>query len=333
MGSTIKKISYYLPDKIVDNRRLEENFPNWSAEKVEKKVGIRERHVVGEGETALDLALNAAEIVLGDYDKSRIDFLLLCTQSPEYYLPSGSCILQNRLGLSTGIGALDYNLGCSGYIYGLALSKSLISSGIASRILLVTAETYTSHIHPKDRGNRSIFGDGAAATIIEESDEEGIGEFVLGTDGSGYKNLLVPNGGMRHRYDPEAEEADDGTGSIRTANNLYMNGPEIFNFTIRTVPRLVSDILDKNQLSLDKIDRVICHQANKYMLNYLRKKMKIPEEKFYINLLKTGNTVSATIPIAIRDCLDAGIVKPGNRVLLAGFGVGYSWGGTVLKII
>jgi len=332
MGSTVKNISYYLPEEVVDNRSLEQEFTEWSAEKVEKKVGIRERHVVGEGETALDLALKSAELILRDYDKSRIDFILLCTQSPEYYLPSGACILQNRLGLSTGIGALDFNLGCSGYIYGLALSKSLISSGIASRILLVNAETYTSHIHPKDRGNRTIFGDGAAATIIEASDEEDIGEFVLGTDGSGYKNLIVPNGGMRSKYDPEAKEADDGSGSIRTANNLYMNGPEIFNFTIRTVPGLVLDILEKNQLSLDEIDRVICHQANKYMLNYLRKKMKIPEEKFYINLLKTGNTVSATIPIAIRDCLDVGIVKPGDKVLLAGFGVGYSWGGTVLRI-
>jgi len=332
MGCSIKYIEYYLPDKILNNKQLEKEFPEWDAEKIEKKTGIRERHVVGNDETALDLGFKAATEVLKNYNKEKIDFLLLCTQSPDYYLPSSACILQNKLGLRTNIGAFDYNLGCSGFIYGLAMAKSFILSGIANNILLITSETYTKHIHPNDKSNKTIFGDGAAATIIEKSEKLGILEFSLGTDGSGYKNLIVPNGGLRNRYDIYAKEIDDGSRSIRTDNTLYMNGTEIFNFTIDAVPKVVSSVLKINNMKLEEINYVIFHQANKYMIEYLRKKIKIPKDKFYIKMLHTGNTVSATIPIALKDCLDNKIVEDGDKVLLVGFGVGYSWGATIIKI-
>jgi len=332
MGVKITNIEYYLPEKIITNDDLAKEFPAWSSEKIEKKVGIRERHIVREDETALDLALIAGKKSLENYDKDKIDFLLFCTQSPEYYLPSSSCILQDRLGLNKNIGAFDYNLGCSGFVYGLALAKSLIDSKIATSILLITSETYTKYIHPKDKSNRTIFGDAAAAIIIEKSEEEQIGEFVLGTDGSGYKNLIVPNGGLRKRYNPNAEEIDDGSGSIRTNNNLYMNGPEIFNFTIKAVPKVVSETLKKNNTTLNEMDYIIFHQSNKYMNEYLRKKINIPKEKFCENLLLKGNTVSTTIPIAIKDSLDNNFIKKNDNVLLVGFGVGYSWGGTIITI-
>ena len=332
MGTIITNIEYYLPERIITNDQLAKEFPDWSSEKIEKKVGIRERHIVNEDETALDLALKAAEKVLKNYNKDKIDFLLFCTQSPEYYLPSGACILQDRLGLNKNIGAFDYNLGCSGFVYGLALAKSLIVSKIATNILLITSETYTKHIHPKDKGNRTIFGDAAAATIIERSEEKHIGEFALGTDGSGYKNLIVPNGGLRNRYDPNAKEIDDGSGSIRTNNDIYMNGPEIFNFTIKAVPKVVAETLEKNNTTLEDIDYIIFHQANKYMNEYLRKKINIPKNKFCENLLLKGNTVSTTIPIAIKDSLDNNSIKRNDRILLVGFGVGYSWGGTIITI-
>ena len=332
MGAKIKNIEYYLPQVVVTNKDLEKEFLGWDAERIESKVGARERHVVKEKETALDLALKASGKVLEHYDRDKIDFIMLCTQSPEYYLPSGACILQNELGFKTNVGAVDYNLGCSGFIYGLALAKGLILSNIAGNVLLITSETYTKHIHPKDRSNRTIFGDGAAATVIEKSEIEGTGKFVLGTDGAGYRNLIVPNGGLRNRYDINAKEIDDDSGSIRTDNNLYMNGPEVFSFTIEVVPKLVLEVLEKNKIKLEDLDYVIFHQANKYMLEYLRTKTKIPREKFYINLLHTGNTVSATIPIAIKDCLDNNMIKGGDKVLIAGFGVGYSWAGTIITI-
>jgi len=332
MGVKITNIEYYLPEKIITNDQLAKQFPDWSSDKIEKKVGIRERHIVKEDETALDLALEAGKKILKNYDKDKIDFLLFCTQSPEYYLPSGACILQDRLELKTNIGALDYNLGCSGFIYGLAMAKCIINSNIAKNILLITSETYTKHIHPKDKSNRTIFGDAAAAVIIEKSEEEHVGEFVLGTDGSGYGNLIVPNGGLRNKYNINAKEIDNGSGSIRTDNNLYMNGPEIFNFTIKAVPKVVSETLEKNNTTLDEIDYVIFHQSNKYMNEYLRKKIDIPKNKFCENLLLKGNTVSTTIPIAIKDSLDNNFIKKNDNVLLVGFGVGYSWGGTIITI-
>ena len=332
MGAKITNIEYYLPEQVLTNDQLAKEFSDWFPDKIEKKVGIRERHIVKEKETALDLAFNVSEKVLTNYDKSKIDILMLCTQSPDYYLPTSSCILQDKLGLKTNIGAFDFNLGCSGFVYGLAMAKSFINSKIAMNILLITSETYTKHIHSKDKSNRTIFGDAAAATIIEKSETEQIGEFALGTDGSGYKNLIVPNGGLRNRYNPNAQEIDDASGSIRTDNNLYMNGPEIFNFTIKAVPKVVLETLEKNNITLEDLDYVIFHQANKYMNEYLRKKINIPNNKYYLNLLHTGNTVSATIPIAIKDSLDNKLIKKGDKVLLVGFGVGYSWGGTIITI-
>lgn len=332
MGIKISEISYFLPDKIIDNYELSKEFPNYDPEKIESKIGIKRRHIVSDNETALDLAIKASEKAFEKYDREKIDFLILCTQSPDYYLPTTACILQDKLGLRTDIGSFDYNLGCSGYIYGLALCKGLIRANIAKTILLVMSETYTKHINPKDFANKSIFGDGAAATIVEESEDGQVFEFILGTDGKGMNNLIIPNGGLRRRYDINAELTTDESGNSRTNNDLYMNGPEIFNFTIKAVPSVISDTLKKNNLSMGDIDYVIFHQANKYMLDYLRKKIKIPVEKFYINMEETGNTVSATIPIALRDCIDNAIVKKDDKVLLCGFGVGYSWGATIIKI-
>lgn len=328
----IASIEYYLPEIIVDNAQLAGEFPEWAAEKIFDKIGIARRHIAGKDETALDMAVKVSEVLFGNYDKNKIDFILLCTQSPDYFLPTSACILQEKLGLRKNIGALDFNLGCSGFVYGLAIAKGLIAGDIANNVLLVTSETYSKHIHIKDKANRSLFGDGAAATIISQSERRGILEFELGTDGSGMNNLIVPNGGFRARFNIDEQDIVDDNGNVRNNNCLWMNGPEIFDFTLENVPSLVNRVLAKNNLSMETIDYVILHQANKYMLDYLRKKMKIPPEKYYQNMEETGNTVSATIPIALKDCIDKGIVRSGSKVLLAGFGVGYSWGAVVIEI-
>jgi 3-oxoacyl-[acyl-carrier-protein] synthase-3 len=332
MGCRITGIEYYLPAKVLTNEELEKASGRWSADKIEKKVGIRQRHIAREDETSLDMAYEASIKVLQGYDKNKIDFILLCTQSPDYFLPSSACILQEKLGLRTGIGAFDFNLGCSGYIYGLAAARGFIHSGVAQTVLLVVSETYSRFIHEKDFSNRTIFGDGSAATIIEKNDEEFILDFVLGTDGKGWDKLVVPYGGLRHRYDPHAQATGDESGNLRTPNNLYMNGTEIFNFSIDRVPQMVTRILQKNRLPMEAIDYFIFHQANRYMTEHLRKKIKIPGEKFFQDMLYTGNTVSATIPIALKQSLDRGVVKNGDKVLLCGFGVGYSWGAALIKI-
>ena len=324
-------LEYYLPEKIVTNAEIAKEFPEWDYLEFEKNVGIKSRHIAQENETALDLAEKASLKLFQNVDKSSIDFILLCTQSPDYFLPTSACILQSRLNLSTSCGALDFNLGCSGFIYGLALAKSLFLSNIASNILLVMAETYSKHVYPKDKANRIIFGDGAAATLINENNFS-IGEFVLGTDGNGFQKLIIKNGGLRNKHVSDVKEFVYGTGNITTDNHLFMNGLEIFSFTMTTIPNLIKQTAEKNKLSMSEIDFFIFHQANEYMLNYLRTKTKIPQEKFCIDLIETGNTVSVTIPIALKNSYLKNQIKRGDKVMLVGFGVGLSWGATVITI-
>ena len=332
MGSKIKTFGIYLPELVLTNEQLANDFGRWESEKIESKLGIKERHIAAKNETASDMAYHSALKAFENYDKGKIDMLILCTQSPDYFLPTTACVLQNRLGLRTDLCAYDFNLGCSGFVCGLAMAKSFINTGIASNVLLITSETYSKHIHPLDLALRTIFGDGAVATIIEGSEKEHIFEFILGTDGSGMDNLIVPNGCFRNAYIPSAEEKKTDSDDIYTDNNLFMNGPEIFNFTIEAVPIAIEQCLKKNNLSLDDIDYFIFHQANKYMIEYLRKKIGIPKEKFYSNMLLTGNTVSATIPLAYCDAVENGKIAQGNKVLLCGFGVGYSWGAVIIEV-
>lgn len=326
------KVASYLPENILSNDKLSELFPEWTPKKIEKKLGVKERRISAPDETALDMAVKACERLFESVDHSIIDFVLLCTQSPDYFLPTSACILQNRLGLRTEIGALDYNLGCSGYVYGLSLAKGLLSASIAENVLLVVSETYTKHIHPQDKGNRSIFGDAASATLISKDMLPKIHEFALGTDGRGRNNLIIPNGAMRNRPQQKAMDWTDENGVLRNDDMLYMNGPEIFNFTIEAVPILINQVISKNKTNLDAIDFVIFHQANQYMLQYLRELVGVDEDKFFIDMAETGNTVSATIPIALEKCLNDGRIKSGDKVLLAGFGVGYSYGATIITI-
>lgn len=331
MKAYIKAISYYLPAKIVSNKELVAEFPEWTVDKIADKVGVHNRHVAG-SETISSMAVKAAEKLFQEnpsVKREDIDFVLVCTQSPDYLLPSTACIIQNALGIPKTCGAFDFNLGCSGYEYGLATAKGYIAAGIAKNILLITAEAYNKHIHPRDKGNRTIFGDAATATLISTDGFAEIGDFVLGTDGSGAEDLIVKTGGMAF-----PEKANDLTfdenGNPYSSDYLYMNGAAIFNFTLRVVPKMVRQTLEKNNLSNDDIDLYVFHQANSFMLTHLRKKLKIAEEKFFINMADIGNTVSSTIPIALKDAQNAGLLK--GNILIAGFGVGLSWGACSLKI-
>ena len=328
----IKALSYYLPERIVTNAELLKDFPEWSVDKVTAKVGVTSRHLAADNETAGDLAEKAARRLFEEYgiSPSEIDFLLLCTQSPDYFLPSTACLLQHRLGIPVTSGAFDYNLGCSGCIYGLAVAKGLGSAGIARNVLLLTAETYSKYLHPSDKSNRSIFGDGAAACLISTDGFVEIGDFVCGTDGSGAENLIVKTGASKQRK-PTGIFKEDEEGHTWYDDYLYMNGGAIFNFTLETVPVLVRQLLDKSGSQKEEIDYFIFHQANKFMLNTIRKVCVLPKEKFYVSLENTGNTVSSTVLIGLKDCLLNGTIKAGMQVVVAGFGVGLSWGGTILK--
>ena len=328
----IKGISYYLPERVVTNEELLKEFPEWSVDKVAAKVGVNSRHLAAADETAGDMAEKAARKLFEEYNVNPkdIDFLLLCTQSPDHFLPSTSCILQNRLGIPTSSGAFDYNLGCSGCVYGMAMAKSFVDSGLAKNVLLLTAETYQKNLHPSDKSNRSIFGDGAAACLISSEGIAEIGECVLGTDGSGAEHLIVKTGAARCKQ-PTGVVTEDADGHQCFDDYLYMNGSAIFNFTLDAVPAMMKEILAKNKMEKDDVDYYVFHQANKFMLNTIRKVCVLPKDKFYVNLEETGNTVSSTVMIGLKQCLESGTVHEGMKVMVTGFGVGLSWGGTILK--
>ena len=331
MGCSIEAIEYVFPKNKVTNQDLEREFPEYDFEKFENKVGIKTRYVVADDQTALDLALAASEKLFErGYDKNEIDYVLYCTQSPEYILPTTACILQDRLKLRKNIGAFDFNLGCSGFTYGVSFAKALIDSKQAKKILLITAETYSKFIHPKDRSNRSIFGDAATATLLVETNEKNIGEFLFGTDGNGYDKLIIKNGASRHKFSENCEIKNYGTNNTYTDNHLYMDGPEIFNFTSNIIPNFTLEVLEKNKLQKEDIHQFIFHQANAFMLSFMRKRLKVATEKFYIDLNDGGNTVSNTIPIALKNYSQT-LQKPQN-IMLVGFGVGLSWSGGLLKI-
>jgi len=330
MNAFIKAISYYLPEKVLTNENLVKDYPQWDVEKVSQKTGVSIRHLSSKNETAGDMAIKAGKLLFEEYaiDPRTIDFVMLCTQSPDYHLPSTSCVIQDKLGIPTSAGAFDFNLGCSGYEYGLALAKGLIVGGMAKNVLLLTAETYNKYIHPSDHGNRSIFGDGAAATLVSIEGKYKIGEFVFGTDGSGAEKLIVRTGCSRHPEKMGTVGNDEG-GYVNAPDYLYMDGSGIFNFTLNAVPAMIKQVLEKNKMTESEINEYIFHQANKFMLSTIRKICHIDKDKFYIDLENTGNTVSSTIPIALKDYLSRG--GDADTIMLAGFGVGLSWSGTIIS--
>jgi len=321
-AASVAAIEYVLPERCETNEDLVREFPDLSATRMFAKTGIASRRIASENECASDLAVRAAQrlFATGVCEAGEIDFVLFCTQTPDYILPTTACSIQARLGVSQAAGALDFNLGCSGYIYGLSLAKGLIETGQARAILLLTGDTYSKLIEPGDRNVRSIFGDAATATLLraEALDRPAIGPFVFGTDGGGAENLMVRSGGFRNPA---------GVGSTP---KLEMNGPEIFNFTLRVVPDSVSQLLARASTKEEEVDLFVPHQANSYMLEHLRKKMNIAPAKFYIGMRDFGNTVSSSIPIALKDAAAAGLLHRESLAMLLGFGVGYSWGGCFL---
>ncbi len=323
--AVLAAIEHHLPEYRLTNEQLAAEFPEWGAEKIGEKTGIRTRHIAAPGELSSDLAAAAAKKLFarGTARPEEIDFVLFCTQTPDHPLPTTACLLQHRLGIPTTAGALDFNLGCSGYVYGLSLAKGLVETSQARRVLLLAAETYSKLLDPADKTVRTIFGDAGSASLVVASGEqrsEAIGPFVFGSDGAGGPNLICHRGGLR-ATPPELVGRDA----------LAMNGPEIFNFTLKVVPDAVARVLAKAGLAQDAVDLFVFHQANSYMLEHIRKKLRVPAEKFVVALAECGNTVSCTIPIALEAAQRVGQLRSGARVMLVGFGVGYSWGAALLR--
>lgn len=324
----ITSIAYYLPEQIIE---CEQN-------RLSKKTGILRRHVAAKGETAADLAVKAAEkFFRHGVDRASVDFVLLCTQSPDYILPTTACLIQDRLGLPRSCGALDFNLGCSGYIYGLSLAKGLVETGQAKRVLLLTSETYSKYLHPQDGSVATLFGDAATATLIDaldaDNDQYGMYGFSFGTDGSGGNDLVVPVGGSRNPYDSTVvEEVVDKYGNFRTNRNLYMNGSAISEFALDVVPSIVENVLKKTFLHRKDVNYFVFHQANKFILDYLQQKCDLHDYPFWNNVSEYANTVSNSVPIALSDILASHSDISLQKFMLVGFGVGLSWAGCMVDL-
>lgn len=332
----IKDIAYYLPETIIDNQYLHDENRAWDMKQVVERTGVEKRHIAGEGETALDLSLQACEQLFSKHEEAAelIDGLIFCTQSGDYIMPPNACILHKLLNLPENVFAFDFNLACSGYIYGLALARGLVFTGQARNILLVTADTYSKYIHRKDRSARVLFGDGAAVTWLSGADSgPGVIDILCSTGGKEYDRFIIPAGGCRlPKSRKTARPKKDESGNVRTLENIYMDGLGILAFVNSRVPKQIRQILARNSLTISDIDLFIFHQASKLALDSLAALLKIEPGKEFRNLQEVGNTVSASIPIALKDAMDAGRAVPGDKILISGFGVGLSWGTALIEM-
>ncbi len=324
----IGPVAVHYPARLETNAALHAQFPGWDIPLIEEKTGIAQRFIAAENETAADLAVAAAEKLFAEHsiDRRTIDFILLCTQTPDYPLPTTACLIQDRLNIPTTAGALDFNLGCSGFVYGVSMAEGLICSGQAKRILLLTAETYSKYIDPEDRSLRTIFGDAAAATLIEAKPDSCLTEFRFGTDGSGADTLLVADGGARKPHDALRPRHRK-----RWKSRLYMDGPSLISFTVTAIPELIREMLATSGLTIDDLDFFLMHQATDKMLSQLQIALGVDSTKLPIRLRDCGNTVSSTLPILIHDLRSKGELVPGMQTMLVGFGVGWSWAGCLWR--
>jgi len=333
MSLIIESIEYYLPENIVTNADLQKENPDWNLEKVIQKTGVSQRHIAGKKETAYDLSIKACDKLFHAYDKNNIDGIIYCTQSPDYIMPSNSFLLHKYFGLKDEIFAYDFNHACTGYIYCLAMANAFVKAGMAREILLVNADTYSKYINPKDRSTRVLFGDGAAATIVKESDRKrGIIDIDLSSSGSGYNKFWIPAGGLRSpKSDSTSVEMEDDRGNIRTQNDIEMDGFGVWSFINSVVPKQVNRLLKRNNVEKTDIDQFIFHQASKMTLESIMRVMRLNEEQVFINIHNIGNTVSASIPITLKDAMDQSKIDNGSTLILSGFGVGLSYGAILME--
>jgi len=333
MSLIIKSIEYYLPNNIVTNDDLQKENPDWNMDKVSEKSGVYQRCIARENETAYDLSVKACDKLFQKNDKKDIDGIIYCTQSPDYIMPSNSFLLHNYLKLENRVFAYDFNHACTGYIYCLAMANAFIKSGMAKNILLVNADTYSKYTNRKDRSTRILFGDGAAATIVKESNNNrGIIDIELESLGSGYDKFWIPAGGHRlPKTESTSIEIQNAKGNIRSQNDIEMDGLGVWSFINSVAPKQLNRVLKRNNLDKDDIDQFVFHQASLMTLKSIISSMKLNEEKVFINIKNIGNTVSSSIPIALKDAIDQDTIGNGSTVILSGFGVGLSYGSILME--
>jgi len=333
-GVGISGISAAIPHTIVQNSYFNTLFTKGEIDRIANMTGIRERRKAEDNLCSSDLCLVAAQKLMKDMKltENQIDLLIFLSQTPDYRQPATAPILQNRLGLPKSVGAFDINLACSGFIYGLSTAFAYASMQGINRVLLLVGETLSKIVSDRDRATAFLFGDAATATIIEKKPTHSKSFFSLNSDGSDYKVLCIPSGGYRQPSSIsslEIREYEDG--SIRSEENLYMDGMGVFSFTMREIPTDIEQLLEFSQTKISDVDYICFHQANKFMTDHIVEKLKFPLERVPYCLDKYGNTSAVSIPLTIVSQL-RGKLKKDDKVLLSGFGGGLSWGSALVSI-
>ena len=307
-------------------------------ERLKTTVGLQFRSVAEEGVTAADFCEQAANHLLEEMDVSKqdIDALIFVSDAADYKCPPTACVLQGKLDLPVGCASFDVNHGCAGYVYGLSIASALIETGGFRKVLLLVGDTKSKTINIKDRVSAPIFGDGGSATLLEYSEEEIYSYYTLGTEGKKYENIIIPAGGARIPCSNEtAKEYTDEFGNTRSLNNFCMQGRNVFDFTMTRVPQNIKEIMNFAKLTVDDIDYAIFHQANKSIINNIASRVgfkdltKVPSD----TLRKYGNLAVASIPCVINDQLSNFLENSHKKVMMAGFGVGLSWGISIMDLI
>ncbi|MBF87781.1 MAG: 3-oxoacyl-ACP synthase [Pelagibacterales bacterium] len=307
----ITNIEFALGNKTETIQDLGKHNPDWIIDKLKDKIGIESRPVIDNNENEKTLVLDACNKLFHNTDKNNVDGIIHVSQSAFSRLPTSACIIQDEIGLPKNLMAFDLIQGCSGFVYGLSAATAMMQQNALKKVLIVCADTYSKYIPLNDRTNRPIFADGAAAAIVENTGEGSIGPFSFFTDGSGGDLLTLQekNGGEK----------------------LFMDGKQVLKFSVREVPKVFDNLLSKAHLEKRDIDLFVFHQASAVILRQLKNKLNIPDEKWFQNIKNIGNTVSATIPIAIKQAIDGGLYKKNMNIMLMGFGVGLSVAGCILK--
>ena len=308
-GSRITAIEYYLPKNKENNKTLKKNNPKLNIDRIKEKTGINNRYISSENESVIDISIKCSNKIFKKFPKQKIDLILLVTQTSPYRIPTTACILQNKLGLRKDIIAFDINLGCSGFLYALRMTTSLIESKQIKNGLIICADTYTKYISKTNTACRPIFSDAAAAVLVSQCAKNKIGPFELGADGSGADALELPMG----------------------SNEIIMHGAKVLTFAMDVVPTNVNLLLKKIKINKNKINKFIFHQASKYILDNINRILSIKKHQTFENYGKVGNTISASIPIALKDASNKNKLNNNNLIIIAGYGVGLSWGSALIK--
>lgn len=323
----IRAVAACVPQKVSSNLDLRNIMPEEDVEKMINSVGIKEKRIADENVCSSDLCVKAAEKLISDnaIDKTSIDALIFLSQTPDYKIPATAPILQHRLGLPKTTLCFDINLACSGYVYALSTAFAYASLDGVNRVLLLVGETFSKITSVRDKVNAPLYGDAGTATLIEKENDSNA-YFLLYSDGSGKDAVIVPAGECRTPSTTKnLEEIEAEDGNIRSANQIYMNGMDVFNFTMSVVPKSINEILKYTENTLDKINYIVFHQANKFMTDFFIKKLKYFPERVPYCIDRYGNTSSASIPLTISSEI-AGTKINGRKIILCGFGAGLSWG-------